>query len=188
MTLYHEFFRTSCFDIRKKIDKKINIHINLIAFNLQKGDIDKDIKDCTKKLKELLAQKQGLTVEQLEFRQKEKAMKSNNLSQSVPKFIKEKKIDVTRFRGVIFNFQCPECKGYNTKRSGIAYQVNSKARILCFDCRYKKQVTNDKKITPFFTLSNEEMIEQIKANKDIDEDKKQRFYEKYLIKGPQEKI
>ena len=146
------------------------------------SNIDKDIKDYTLKLKELLAKKQGITLEQLEFRQKEKNMKSHNLANSVPKFIKEKKIDVQRFRNITFKFQCPKCRGYNTKRNGTTTQLNTKSRFLCYDCQLSRQITKDNRITHFFTLSNDEMIHAINSNKEINEEQRKLFYEKYLIK------
>jgi len=152
------------------------------------SNIDKDIKDYTLKLKELLAKKQGITLEQLEYRQKEKSMKSHNLSQSTIKFIKEKKINVQRFRDITFKFRCPECKGRNTKRNGTTCQINTKARFLCFDCKYKRQVTNDTSITPFFVLSNDEMIAEINASKKLSKNQKKDFHDKYVIRIQQEKI
>lgn len=144
--------------------------------------IDSDIKNYTKKLKELLAQKQGITVEQLEFKQKEKNMKSHNLANSTKSFIQKKKIDVKRFRDITYQFQCPNCEGRNTKRNGITTQLNQKARFLCVDCQLKKQQSDEIETPHFFTMGNEEMIYQIEKDKSITDEQKKLFIEKYIIK------
>lgn len=145
-----------------------------------KKDIDKDIKKYTHKLKELIAQKQGLTLEQLEFRQKEKAMSNNNRRNAPIQF--NKNIDVSRFREIVFKFRCPDCHGTDTKRNGTTTQLETKARFLCYNCQHQRIELEDKSITPFFVLSNDEMKQQILSNKYISQEQKKQFLEKYIIK------
>lgn len=133
----------------------------------ESNNVDKEIKVITTRLKELIAYKKGITVEELNFKNKEK---------------EKKKINNSRFRDITFKFQCPDCQQYNTKRNGTTTQIETKARFLCYDCQYQRQITKDKTITPFFVLSNDEMKEEIDSNKGINEEQRKMFYEKYLIK------
>jgi len=129
---------------------------------LQKLGIDKDIKNMTKRLKELLAQKQGITLEQLEQRTKKPIQ-----------HIKRKDM---------YHFQCPNCHSRNTKRNGITTQLNKKARYICFDCELRKRLHNDVMTPHFFTMGNEEMQYQIERDKTLNDEQKRLFIEKYTIK------
>lgn len=130
-------------------------------------NIDQEIKKYSQKLKELVAQKKGISVEELEKLQK----------------IKEKKLKICSFgfQRFYFHFKCPNCSSYRTKRVGKTTQVNVKARYICKDCRDKRIKKKDNSVQCFFTLNNEDMKKQIMESKNSDEDK-ELFLEKYLIK------
>lgn len=140
----------------------------MFLYNLQNQKLDKDIKELAQRLKELLAQKKGVTIQ------------LNKHPEYKP--IPLKKIDNSRFQNISMKFKCRRCKGKNTKRTGTTTQLEPKARFICFDCKYVRVVTKNKEITPFFTLSNEQMKEEIEANKKANKKQKKLFLEKYLIK------
>lgn len=132
------------------------------------SSIDEQIKDTAHQLKKLLAEKQGLTLKEYEIQQ------MNQFA--------NKKIDNSRFQFTSLKFQCPRCKGLNTKRTGTTTQIHPKARFLCFDCQYDRKVTRKKDITPFFTLDNKQMKTEIDSKEDLTNKQRRIFYEKYLIK------
>ena len=82
----------------------------------------------------------------------------------------------------VYRFQCPRCKSYNTKRSGLTTQIDIKFRLLCLDCRLQRGITKDKSITPFFVLSNQEIKDIIENDLTLSKEKKNFFLYKYLIK------
>lgn len=130
-------------------------------------NIDQDIKETTLRLRQLIAKKKGIPIEKLQFpKKKEKAKRIVNKSY----------LDKITFR-----FQCPRCNGFNTKRNGTTTQLETKARYLCYDCQLKRFKSKDIRIMPFFVLGNSEMKQMIDSKKDITEEQRKLFYEKYLI-------
>lgn len=136
-------------------------------------NLDSEIKKQSIKLKKLIAQKQGLTLEQFEYRKKEKDFISINR--------KRRRIDNSRFKGLVFKFKCPNCHSLDTKRTGRTFQAEPKGRFLCNECQYKRIIKKDDRIRPFFVLSNEEMSKQINDSK-LSKEEKEKFLLKYLIK------
>ena len=125
---------------------------------------DEEIKELTLRLKIALARKQG-----------------KNVNKLLGQLRKRNRIDVTRFDDIMFRFPCPRCKGTNTKRTGKTNQLESKGRLLCFDCQLKRSVTKNVKITPFFVLTNKQMEDIINLSNN-DAKTKKFFKNKYLIK------
>lgn len=131
-------------------------------------NIDKEIKFYSQKLKELVAIKKGISIEQLEKIQK----------------ARERKIKVSRFgfQTFFYHFKCIYCKGYRTKRTGTTSQIHPRSRFLCKDCQNKRRKLKDENIRCFFSLTNQEMTNIINNDKKLSKEDKKLFLEKYLIK------
>lgn len=132
----------------------------------KKNKIDKEIKELTTRLKLALSRKkQGYT--SISSAKEEEEDNNNNV----------------RYESdTIYRFQCPRCKGYNTKRSGLTTQIDVKFRLLCLDCRLQRGITKNKFITPFFVLTNQEIKDIIENDLTLSKEKKNFFLYKYLIK------
>lgn len=125
-------------------------------------------KQLTERLKENMYKLTGK-----EYKSKEK----NELDR-VSNIQKTKRYDYT---GLMFNFQCPRCKGRNTRRSGITTQPNKKARMFCMTCFAKRKETNDNNVKCYFVLTNQQIIDEIRIDKTLNQLKKKFFIEKYSI-------
>lgn len=125
-------------------------------------DNDEEIRQLTFQLKHALARKQG----------KELNIEYSRLNKGLD----------DRFSNTVYRFPCPRCKGYNTKRSGLTTQIETKCRLICLDCQIKRNATKDPKITSFFVLSNDEVKDIIKNDDSLSKEKKDFFLYKYLIK------
>jgi hypothetical protein len=128
-------------------------------------NIDLEIKETTLKLRTLLAKKKGIPIEKLQF----------------PKKKAKRIVNKSYLDKITFRFQCPRCNGFNTKRNGTTTQLETKARYLCYDCQLKRFKSKDIRIMPFFVMGNNEMKEAIDSKKEITEEQRKLFYEKYLI-------
>lgn len=124
---------------------------------------DDEIKQATLRLKHLLAKKKGT---------KDIDIKYPRLREGYDERIKD----------TVYRFQCPRCKGYNTKRFGLTTQIEPKCRMICLDCQMKRTITKDRKVTLFFVLSNDEVKNIIMNDKNLTKEKKDFFLYKYLIK------
>ena len=152
------------------IKKRINIVYSIVATKdyiikvflfcyLKEKKLDREIKELTYRLKNALARKkQGFTSTDIEDD------------------------DIRYASDIIYRFQCPRCKGYNTKRSGLTTQIDVKFRLLCLDCRLQRGITKDETITPFFILTNQEIKDIIKNDLTLSKEKRDFFLYKYLIK------
>ena len=118
-------------------------------------DTDKEIKELTSKLKLALAKK-GKTL---------------NTAQ-----IKRKQQYEDMYSDTVYRFQCPRCKGNNTKRSGITTQSERKSRLFCLDCQTQKDKTS------FFVLSNQQIKDILNNDLTLTKQKRDFFLYKYLIK------
>ena len=120
--------------------------------------IDKEIKELTGRLKHALAmKKQGFT----SISSEDNAKYNSN---------------------TVYRFQCPRCKGKNTKRSGLTTQNEIKCRLYCLDCQDKRYISGDESITSFFVLSNQQVKDIIENDLTLNKQQKDFFLYKYLIK------
>lgn len=143
--------------------------------SIDKKQIKAEVRELAKALKE----KMKLLEDEKIIKIKNDYKKTRTQEQRLSPKVQQNK---DRYENIVYRFPCPECQSIHTKRTGTTTQLNPKARYICLDCQDKFRKTNDKSITPFFVMSNEEMELQINNDMSLSRKDKEYYLERYLIK------